>query len=149
MPAAPLDSAVPFLFEEKPKRILVVDADVGEADDMCALLEAASYEAEVATDGQYAIMLARDFTADLVILDTELQSTTSGDVVQILRGAPEISAHYRRVPFLFLAHPEFVVSKRFHQHPQVPTSDYIFRPIDAAVLLDRVKRALEEDLPLT
>jgi PleD family two-component response regulator len=144
MPADPLDSAAPFLFQEKPARILIINADVQEADELCALLEGAGYEVAVATYGQYAILQAPDFTADLVILDTELQNTTSSDVVQVLQAAPRVSAHYRRVPILYLAHQEFLVSRRFHQHPHVPVSDYLFRPLDVVVVLDRVQRALAE-----
>ena len=144
MASAALESSSPFFFEEPPARILVIEGDVPTADTLCAALEKAGYEVEVATDGQYALMVAADFSADLVLLDMGLAGTGSLEVQQVLKSAPHLSAHYRRIPILYLAESEWLINQRFHQHPHTPISDYIFKPIDEALLLDRVRRALEE-----
>jgi CheY-like chemotaxis protein len=144
MSAAPLDSAAPFFYEELPARILLVEADVQTADAICGMLERAGHRVEVATDGQYALLLAADFSADLVLLDMGLEGTTSTEVAQVLKGAPALSAHYRSVPILYLAHADWLINQRFHQHPGTPMSDCIFKPVNEKLLLERVQRALEE-----
>lgn len=143
MASVSLDS-LPPLFYEKPVRVLLVEGDITVADAICALLEKAGYKVEVATDGQYALMVAGDFQAHLVLLDMGLGGTGSMEVQQVLRSAPHLSAHYRRVPILYLAESEWLITQRFHQHPHAPISDYIFKPVDETQLLDRVQRALEE-----
>jgi CheY-like chemotaxis protein len=144
MSAAPLDSSAPFFYQETPTRILLVEADVSTADDLCATLERAGYRVEVATSGKYALLIAGEFAADLVLLDTGLEGTTSTEVAQVLKGAPALSAHYRRVPILYLAQSDWLINQRFRQHPDTPMSDYIFKPVDEALLLERVQRALDE-----
>lgn len=147
MAATDLGSAEAFYFNATPPRILVVTSDVTLADDLCVTFEAKGYEVAVGTSGQYALMLAAEFEADIIILDTALEGTTSSDVSQILRSAPHLSAHYRRIPVLYLAQQETLINQRFHLHPNTPISDYIFKPIDKEQLLDRVRRTLEETLP--
>lgn len=144
MPAAPLDSSASFFYQESPTRILLVEADVPTADALCGMLERAGYRVEVATSGKYALLIAGEFAADLVLLDTGLEGTTSTEVAQVLKGAPALSAHYRRVPILYLAHSDWLINQRFHQHPGAPLSDYLFKPVSEAMLLERVQRALAE-----
>ena len=144
MSAVSLDSSAPFFYQEPRSRVLLVEGDVPTADTLCTVLEAAGYEVEVATDGHYALMVAADFKADLVLLDMGLEGTSSTEVAQVLKGAPHLSAHYRRIPILYLAQNDWLINQRFHQHPGTPISDYIFKPVDKTLLLERVRRALQE-----
>jgi CheY-like chemotaxis protein len=144
MSAVSLDSSAPFFYQEQRPRILLIEGDVPTADVLCTALEGAGYEVALATDGHYALMLAADFQADLVLLDMGLEGTSSTEVAQVLKGAPHLSAHYRHIPILYLAQNDWLINQRFHQHPSTPISDYIFKPVDNTLLLERVRRALEE-----
>ena len=143
----PFDSASPLFFEAPPSRILLAESDLEIADIICSLLEEVGFEVAVATDGQYALLLAADFAADLVILDTALEGASSSEVTHTLKVSPQLSGHYRHVPILYLAYSEQLINQRFHQHPDTPITDYIFKPIDATSLIERVRRCLLESKP--
>jgi CheY-like chemotaxis protein len=141
------DSAAPFFFEAPPSRVLLIASDATLADTLCDVLENAGYHVGLATDGQYGLMVAADFAADVVILDTELEPTTSMEVAQSLKTMPLLAAHYRHVPILYLASQGLLLNQRFHQHPGTPISDYIFKPVNETLLIERVRRALEDNRP--
>lgn len=144
MTAFPLDSAPPSYFESQRFKILVIENDMETADLLCNWLEDAGYEIQLATDGQYALMLAEEFLADLVVLDTEIPGTSSSDVEQILKNAPRVSSHYRRIPILYLAFKDLLINQRFHRHPDTPMNDFVWKPLEKRVFLDRVWHALQQ-----
>jgi hypothetical protein len=45
---------------------------------------------------------------------------------------------------LYLAQNDWLINKRFQQQTSTPISDYIFKPVDNTLLVERVRRALEE-----
>jgi CheY-like chemotaxis protein len=143
MSSSPLDSSAPFFYQETPSRILLIESDVPTADELCGVLERAGYRVEVATSGKYALLVAGGFEADLVLLDTELADMTSAEMTLVLKSTPALAKHYRHVPILFLARPDWLINQRFRQQPETPMSDYLFKPVKTTLLLERVQRALE------
>lgn len=124
-------------------KILLVENDFKTANELDGILEGAGYVVELATSGEQALLVAVDFLADLVLIDTALTDRNSADVAQTLRTVPRLAVHYRNAKFLYLVDRELVVSRRFSQHPETPVSSLVFKPVEADNLLGRVRRALE------
>lgn len=129
---------------EHKRRVLVVEDDVETADFIVSLLENADYEVEVATDGQYCLYLLNEFEPELILMDTSLPGVSSYEVTQVLRNAPQYGARFRYTRIIYMSEQRQIIGQRFHSQPDAPMSDYMFKPIDASTLLERVERTLEE-----
>lgn len=70
-------------------RVLVVDDLLASADTMKVLLESEGYVARVATDGESALAVAREFMPAIVILDIGLPGMNGFEVAQQMRQLPE------------------------------------------------------------
>jgi len=130
--------------DEKPRRILVIEGDVDTADLITSLLESVGYEVELATDGQYGLIVADSFQPDMILLDTNLPGLSSSEMTQILRSAPQFGARFRYTRIIYMADQRHIIGQRFHSLPNEPIANYVMKPIDAKLLLERVQRSFEE-----
>ncbi|MEO8022379.1 response regulator [Polaromonas sp.] len=89
LPLAPAKSAVPVLRPVGSVRVLVVDDLLASADTMKVLLESEGYVAKIATDGESALAMARQFMPAVVILDIGLPGMNGFEVAQQLRKLPQ------------------------------------------------------------
>jgi len=124
-----------------PRRVLVVESDIDTADLVIALLENEGHKVEVATDGQYGLMLADSFEPHLILLALSLPGMSGYEVTQVLRNEPRYAQRFRHTRIFYLTSKDHMLQKRFHSLPGTPMSDYIFKPIDIPELLDKVARA--------
>ena len=126
-------------------RILLIEDDSSVADEIVALLEGSGYNVMAAANWPHALLLALGFDAQLVILDTSLPGLSSRAATQVLHSAPDLSSRFQRVPFLYLADRSHIITQRFNHHPDLPTAEYVFKPVDPEILLDRVNRNLQSN----
>lgn len=70
---------------QHPRRILVVDDNVDNAETICALLRSVGHVVETAYDGVSALDQARAFVPDAVLLDIGLPTLDGHDVCRALR----------------------------------------------------------------
>jgi CheY-like chemotaxis protein len=68
-----------------PRRILVADDNRDFADTLCSMLMLLGYETVVAYDGRQAVDLARDFGAELVIMDINMPVLNGYAAARLLR----------------------------------------------------------------
>ncbi len=125
-------------------RVLVVESDVETADLMVTALENAGYEVEVATDGQYALMLLDSFEPQLILLALAMPGLSGLEVTQILRGEPRFAQRFRATRIFYLTDKEHMLEKRFSSLPGTPMTDYLFTPIDVSELLDKARRVFAD-----
>lgn len=125
-------------------RVLVVENDIDTADLVIALLENAGFTVEVATDGQYGLMLADTFEPHLILLGLSLPGMSGYEVTQILRNEPRYAQRFRFTRIFYLTSKDHMLQKRFHSLPGTPMTDYIFKPVDIPELLDKVRRAFAD-----
>jgi len=59
-----------------------------------------------------------------------------------LRGAPQYSWRFKGVGLLFVADRNKLIKHRFSGAPEVPLSQYLFKPIDGDEVRDKVTREL-------
>jgi CheY-like chemotaxis protein len=138
--AAPVESEE----GDNERRVLVVESDIEAADLIIALLENEGFKVEVATDGQYGLMLADSFEPHLILLALTLPGMSGYEVTQVLRNEPRYAQRFRFTRIYYLTSKDHMLQKRFSSLPGTPMSDYIFKPIDIPELIDKVNRAFAE-----
>jgi len=89
LPLAPAKPAARALRPIGSVRVLVVDDLLASADTMKVLLESEGYVAKIATDGESALAMARQFMPAVVILDIGLPGMNGFEVAQQLRRLPQ------------------------------------------------------------
>lgn len=129
-------------------RVLVVESDIDTADLIVALLENAGFAVEIATEGQYGLMLADTFEPHLILMGLSLPGMNGYEMTQILRNEPRYSQRFRFTRIFYLTSKDHMLQKRFHSLPGTPMSDYIFKPVDIPELLDKVRRAFADMNPV-
>lgn len=116
-------------------RLLLVDDDPSAIQIMGRIL--AQYpDQRFATSGEAALRLARDSTPDLIVLDVDMPGMSGFDVCDALKADPALA----EVPVIFVtshSEPEFEVSGF-----EMGAADFIAKPINAPLVLARVKRQL-------
>jgi CheY-like chemotaxis protein len=140
------DAAAETSETDNQRRVLVIESDIESADLIIALLENEGYKVEIATDGQYGLMLADNFEPHVILLALSLPGMSGYEVTQILRNEPRYAQRFRFTRIFYLTSKDHMLQKRFNSLPGTPMSDYIFKPVDIPELIDKVSRAFS-DLP--
>lgn len=113
--------------------ILVVDDDAALVKLLRRDLELEGYEVMTASDGQTGLRLIEDEDVALVLLDIVMPGLDGFDICERAR-------QFSEVPIIM------VTAKAWPWNTvralAVGADDYVVKPLDVAVLLDRVKAAL-------
>ena len=124
-------------------KILVVDDDPDIRDVLEALLEGEGFEVVMANDGEQALEAIKKENPDLMILDL-LMPVTDGFAVCKQLQDPRWSK-WKDMPVLILTSVREEVSQRRYELEtglSLNVDDYVEKPIDPDVALDRVKKLL-------
>ncbi|MBU4217407.1 MAG: response regulator [Actinobacteria bacterium] len=125
-------------------KILVVDDDPDIRDVLEDLLESEGYEVITANDGTQGLEAVKSESPDLMILDL-LMPVMDGFAVCKQLQDPRWSK-WKEMPILILTSVREEVSQRRYELEtglRLGVDDYIEKPIDPDVVLDRVKILLE------
>jgi DNA-binding response OmpR family regulator len=129
-------------------KILAIEDD---SDMLAALrmpLEANGYEVFAAITAEEGLQKVKEIEPDLIILDVMLETTTAGFQVSLeLRSPDPESAYaaYRHIPILMLTAIHTTTSLRFGpDEAYLPVDDFVDKPIDPDVLLDKVQALIEK-----
>lgn len=74
-----------------PQRILVVEDEPSVADLIEAVLAGEGYTVAIARDGAQGLMLARDWSPDLILMDIMLPAVDGTTAIRRLKSDPETS----------------------------------------------------------
>ncbi|PQV64547.1 Response regulator receiver domain-containing protein [Abditibacterium utsteinense] len=127
-------------------RILIVESEVGIADELGRLMGEMGHVVQLAADAKSALFGLQEFEPHLVLLGTYLADMPGYELSAILRGAPQYSYKFRHVGLLYVADRHKLLKYRFVGAPDVPISQYIFKPLDGAEVRDKVARALHSSV---
>lgn len=116
-----------------PEKILVVDDEEPIADILEFNLKRDGYRVELAFDGEQALVKARDFQPDLVILDIMLPKLDGWKVCQRLR-------QHSTVPIIMLTAKDEETDKVLGL--ELGADDYVTKPFSPRELLARVRALL-------
>ena len=121
-------------------KILVVDDDRDFIKITSMILQANNYEVVTAANGEQGLKAMRREKPDLVILDVMMSYVLDGiDVRRTMAQDPEL----KDIPVIMAT--SLTAAKAQGALPTdeyVPASEWIHKPIDPDVLLDRVKKSL-------
>jgi len=120
------------------KRILVIEDEKDQLENICFVLEQAGYEAIAADDGVKGLEMAKVHKPDLVICDLNLPGLTGYEVIDKIREAPGLS----QVPIIILS--VFPRPENLDIGLRLKVQEYIVKPFNFNDLLARVKQCLEE-----
>jgi CheY-like chemotaxis protein len=131
------------LKETTMSKILVIEDDADMVTAIRMPLEASGYEVVSAATGQEGLRKVKEVEPDLIILDVMMETTTAGFQVSLELRSPDADseyAAYRNVPILMLTAIHTTTSLRFGpDEAYLPVDDFVDKPIDPDVLLEKVK----------
>jgi CheY-like chemotaxis protein len=129
-------------------KILVVDDDPDIVETTKIVLEANGYQVATASSGPECLAKIKEVNPDLIILDVMMNSLTEGfQVTYQLRnpGADKEYAQYSRIPILMITGIRKETQMNIHPEKAgefLPVDDFVEKPIQSAVLLEKVKKLL-------
>ncbi len=119
------------------KTILVVEDSPMEMKLMLGLLANTGYEVLSATDGEQAVAAAQEHHPDLILLDVVLPKKNGYQVCRQLKGSPDTAGSK-----IVMVSSKSQETDRFWGMKQ-GADDYVTKPIDAAVMLAAIERAMK------
>jgi two-component system OmpR family response regulator len=122
------------MVEQREPRLLVVDDELDIVELLSAGLRYAGFEVATATGGRQAMVEARKFRPDLMVLDVMMPEVDGFDVVRRLRGEG------CKTPVLFLTARD-AVEDRVHGLT-IGGDDYVVKPFSLEELVARVHAVL-------
>ncbi len=126
-------------------KILVVDDDPEIREAISLILEANSYEVVTAEDGIEGLNRLKDERPDLMILDLLMPRLDGFGVCKELKDPRW--AKYGHIPVIILSSVREDASKRRYELEtglQLDVDDYVEKPIEHTVLLDRIGKILRK-----
>lgn len=125
-------------------KILVVDDDPDMREALQMILESVGYTVVMAEDGEKCLSKLKEEQPDLLILDLLMPRMDGFEVCKALKD-PRY-AKYARVPIIILSSVQEGVSQRRYELEtgvQLDVDDYVEKPIESSVLLERVEKTLK------
>jgi DNA-binding response OmpR family regulator len=130
-------------------KILVIEDDADMVTAIRMPLEANGYEVVAASNGAEGLLKVKEVDPDLIILDVMMETTTAGFQVSLELRSPDADseyAAYRNVPILMLTAIHTTTSLRFGpDEAYLPVDDFVDKPIEPDVLLEKVKALTSKD----
>lgn len=138
----PHAAKLPFMnntsIESKPPLILIVDDEELVLRAICMMMEQSGYRVKQATNGEQALAIYTKEQPDIVLLDARMPVMDGFTCCAQLQSLPE--AHHAPVLMITGLDDKKSVNRAF----EAGAADYITKPIHWAVLLQRVRRLLEQ-----
>ncbi|MFH1414380.1 MAG: response regulator [Candidatus Omnitrophota bacterium] len=120
-----------------PKRkILVIDDEQDLANMLKIRLEANSYKAATANNGEDGLQKAKSYKPDLIILDIRMPNMDGLEVLRRLRGEPQT----KTIPVIMLTGKGD--SESIFKAEELGTPDYIRKPFEVEELLNCVRKCI-------
>jgi DNA-binding response OmpR family regulator len=118
------------------KRILIIEDDPAVLRAMSFMLEKEGYEVLTATNGLEGLTKAKGENPDLLILDVMLPGIDGFEICHRLRAESQTA----QLPILMLSAKGQAADKAMGL--QVGANEYLTKPVERLVLLDKVKALL-------
>ena len=123
--------------DEQPKAIILVVDDTPENIDVLNGILKPEYKVKVALNGEKALKVASsDNKPDLILLDIMMPGMDGFEVCRRIKGDADTS----HIPIIFVSGAEDEESK--DEGLQLGAVDYIVKPIDPAVVKEKIKTHL-------
>jgi len=130
---------------QKQIKILVVDDDPDIREAISTVLETLSYEVLTAGDGEEGLAKLKDQRPDLLVLDLLMPNMDGFSVLRELRDPRR--SKYSHIPILVLTSIREDASRRRYELEtglELNVDDYVEKPIDPQVLVERIEKLLQK-----
>ncbi|WP_404362213.1 response regulator [Corallococcus coralloides] len=114
------------------KRILIVESDATLATTLQQALESRGFSAQTTGDGKGSVELIRRERPDLVVLAVDLSAGQNG---YLICGKLKKDDELKTVPIVIIGNPDGFAA---HGKLKARADEYVAKPVDADVLIDRV-----------
>ncbi|MET3606942.1 two-component system phosphate regulon response regulator PhoB [Mucilaginibacter rubeus] len=119
------------------KRILILDDDQGILDIVSYLLTDSGYDVHTLSTGEQIVSVIQQFNPDLVLMDVMLADMDGRLICRDLK-ADNITHH---IPVILISGTHDLAQSL---HQKGAPNDFIPKPFDIEVLLQKVKEQLQE-----
>jgi len=129
-------------------KILVVDDDPDMREALQMILESADYEVVTGEDGEECLAMIKKEQPDLLVLDLLMPTMDGFEVCKALKD-PRM-AKYANIPIIILSSVQEGVSQRRYELEtgvRLDVDDYVEKPIEGSVLLERVGKIIKRMKP--
>lgn len=116
---------------QRPVRVLLVDDDLAQMDDLHDAFEEFGFDARFAYDGQQAREVLKTFTPDIFILDYSLPDTTGEELLALIRKTSSVPAILITASF---AREDEMLDQGF--------DDFLAKPFKVTSLMARIKAVM-------
>ena len=106
-------------------KILIVDSDKQNLDNLDIMLTKLSFKVIRATDGDEALAMVAEHSPDLVLIENVLPSMTGFEVTQVLKKGKEF-IEYRDLPIIIMSSVDDPMDKLIGL--EMGIEDYIIKP---------------------
>ena len=117
------------------KKILIIDDDPDSVEVLKVRLEVNNYDVITAYDGGEGLIKAKDDKHDLIVLDVIMPNMNGYSFMQEFRVTKEI----KTIPIIVLTGKD-----QLQDFFKIESEQYIVKPFDAKVLLEKIKGLVEE-----
>lgn len=126
-------------------KIMVVDDDPDMRETLEMILGSAGYQVVMACNGEECLAKLKEERPDLLILDLLMPKMDGFEVCKALKDPRR--AKYAHMPIIILSSIREGVSQRRYELEtgvQLDVDDYVEKPVESSVLLERVGRILNK-----
>ena len=121
-------------------KILVVDNDKQNLDNLDILLTKLSFKVIRATDGDEALAMIAEHSPDLMLIENVLPSMTGFEVTQVLKKGKEF-IEYRDLPIIIMSSVDDPMDKLIGL--EMGIEDYIIKPFRFTEVLARIRNVIK------
>lgn len=121
----------------KKKEILVVDDESSIKDLVTAIFELEGYSVRVASSGEVALRILKDYKPDLAIIDMMMPKMSGRELCELIRK----DSKTKDLKVVFLTVARFSESGK-DVLKELNVSDYITKPFENEDLVKRIKKVL-------
>jgi len=118
-------------------RVLVVDDEIDILKAVVLRLQKAGYEVLTAADGKAALQCVKDTKPDLLLIDFCLPLMTGGEVCLMIKSDETL----KHIPVIIMSAGADNIQAKISLYF---IDDYVVKPFEHAVLLEKIKVLLEE-----
>ena len=122
-------------------KILVVDDDPDMREAVQMILESGGYVVVTAEDGEACLAKLKEEAPDLLILDLLMPKMDGFEVCKALKDPRR--SKYAQIPIIILSSVQEGVSQRRYELEtgvRMDVDDYVEKPVEGSVLLERVAK---------
>ncbi|MBR6061507.1 MAG: response regulator [Spirochaetales bacterium] len=121
-------------------KILVVDNDKQNLDNLDIMLTKLSFKVIRATDGDEALAMIAEHSPDLMLIENVLPSMTGFEVTQVLKKGKEF-IEYRDLPIIIMSSVDDPMDKLIGL--EMGIEDYIIKPFRFTEVLARIRNVIK------